>query len=232
MGAHVNFLTATGFVMSCISDIKRRSWQLKYDNTTSFTDTANDLFARLEKCRNLTLQQVNVEDLYCFSKHKLMAFYHLNAFIAATYIYLYQTLFDLPPKKLSSYVSEVFYNVQSFNALDNGNCCLWPAFIAALASFEEEDVALARSWLDRVSNSEMGQRMNVRCLVEEVWRVRATTAAETGRELGSTNVDIGEVMEVLAMVIGPVPPGPRYLSLDKFDERCLDEQSIQSFYCR
>lgn len=225
----------TGLLMTCISDIKCLSAQSKHDGSMSIQSTANDLFARLEHCEKLTLQNMELveDDLSRFSKHEMMSFYHLKAFIAATYIYLYQTLYNLPPNKLSSYVNDVFYNVQAFKALDEGNCSLWPAFIAAVAACEDEDIESARAWLDRASKTEMGDRIHVKSLVEEVWRVRETAALEKGLEPGSINVDLSKVIDTLKLDTATIAlgPGPRFPPFEQVDVPAISTRQLCPMYC-
>lgn len=228
---------ASGILMTCISDIKRLSHQLKHDTFLSIPSIARDLFSRLEQCRDLAMQDLchfaDIEHTSSLSssRHKMMAFYHLSAFIAATYIYLYQTLFSLPPSRLSSYVNDVFFNVQAFYALDDdNNCCLWPAFIAAAAAYEEKDLEAAKAWLDRTDHVATGDRIQVRDLVEEVWRVRAAAARSTGRHPGNVNVDLMQVMVKLDLDTEHNTPGPRFSPVHRNKALRLQDEYARSCY--
>jgi hypothetical protein len=96
----------------------------------------NDLYSRLEACRESQVKghTTNEIDYVAISKEDRIAWYHLNAFIAAAHIYLHRTIFDLPPGSdiIKNYVGEVFENVESFLKAGGGNFSLWPAFIALL----------------------------------------------------------------------------------------------------
>lgn len=184
-------------LMTCIADIRKLSQQLRFDSSLSIDDGANDIFARLNQCRRMTIDDGTPET----SKHRMMARYHLNAFIAATHIYLYQTLFSQPPSYVRPYVIEVFHNIQAFFAIDDGNFSLWPAFIGAVSAYESSDIAAAKVWLERASKVGMGNRLKVKKLIEEVWRLRTARLHETGQELGSINVDWREVMVSMGLDI-------------------------------
>jgi hypothetical protein len=102
-----------GSLMTCIADIRNLSLQLRFGTSLSVDDATSDLLTRLGQCRKTAISDGTSTGSET-SKYKMMARDHLNAFIAATYIYLYQTLFDLPPSYVRSYVVEVFHNIQAF----------------------------------------------------------------------------------------------------------------------
>src|SRR4051812_19961987 len=97
---------AGGLLIICISDIRRISQHLRFNPALSIDDATQSLFAHLDQCRKMSIKNLEGGDFsrYETSKTKMMAHYHLNAFIAATYIYLYQTLFNLPPNHTKPYV--------------------------------------------------------------------------------------------------------------------------------
>lgn len=119
------------------------------------------------------------------------------AFVFATYIHLYRTIYKLPPVRLRYYVRKTFEHVQSFFRTSDGNFSVWPAFIAAVEAYADQDIASARMWLDRSTKFGMANRNALRKVVEEVWRRREDSAASLGTDPGSIAVDWRQVMEQL-----------------------------------
>lgn len=184
--------------MTCIADIRRLAYEVKSGILIqSLDDGAHDLLVRLEQCREASANSPGPQADSERSKNNTMALYHLNAFIAATYIYLYQTLFSSPPGHVQQYVAEVFHNIQAFFALGDGNFSLWPAFIAATAAFEPDDVKAAKIWMKSASQVGIGNRIQVMAVIEEVWHLREIAAVGTGENLGSIIVDWRDVMQKL-----------------------------------
>ncbi|KAJ5756919.1 fungal-specific transcription factor domain-containing protein [Penicillium nucicola] len=130
-----------------------------------------------------------------------LARYQLNAFIYATYIYLYRSLMDTPPKRVATYVSLTFRNISSFCAQSNGNFSLWPAFIAAVEAYTEEDMALAQAWLQQSIHFGLGNRLLVKQIIEEVWRRREHAHCERGIDKGLITVDWRDVVRELGVDI-------------------------------
>ena len=193
---------ATGMLMTCIADIRRLAYELKTGvSSQSIDNTAHSLLVRLEHCREIAANNAPSESDAENSKNRKMGLYHLHAFIAATYIYLYEILFDLPPSRVRQYVAEVFHNIQAFFGLGNGNFSLWPAFIAATAAYLPADVEAAKSWLRSASQVGIGNRIKVQAVIEEVWRLRQITSAKSGLDPGSTIVDWRDVMYKLDLDI-------------------------------
>jgi hypothetical protein len=193
---------ATGTLMNCIADIRRLAYELQTGiSDQSIDDGAHDILVRLDQCHESLINNVFSESDSEASKNGKMALYHLNAFIAATYIYLYETLFDLPPNQVKEYVARVFYNIQAFFALGDGNFSLWPAFIAATAAYDPADMKAAKTWLRSASQVGIGNRVKVRAVIEEVWRVRETSSVDTGQGVGHIKVDWRDVMRKLDLDI-------------------------------
>jgi hypothetical protein len=130
-----------------------------------------------------------------------LARYQINAFIYATYIYLYRALMGVPPKRVAPYVSLTFHNISAFCAQSSGNFSLWPAFIAAVEAYTEEDMESAREWLDRSVNFGLGNRLPVRRIVEEVWRRREDAHFESSMDKGLITVDWRDVVQDLGIDI-------------------------------
>jgi hypothetical protein len=193
---------ASGMLIKCIADIRRLVYEFKTGISIQYIDdAAHELLLRLDRCREISAKRPLSESDSNNFKNSKMALYHLNAFIAATYIYLYQALFDVPPSHVRRYVEEVFHNIQAFFALGNGNFSLWPAFIAAAASCEPDDVAAAKEWLRSASNFGIGNRVKVQAAIEEIWRLREVISGQTNQDLGSIIVDWRDVMQKLGLDI-------------------------------
>ncbi|KAE8371730.1 fungal-specific transcription factor domain-containing protein [Aspergillus bertholletiae] len=129
--------------------------------------------------------------------------YQLNAFIYATYIYLYRSLLDVPPRRVSGYVSLTFENIKSFYAHSCGNLSLWPAFIAAVEAYTDQDMESAKAWLRYSAQFGQGNRLEVKRIVEEVWRRREEVYITSGSAMdrGRVGVDWREVADDLGVDI-------------------------------
>lgn len=130
-----------------------------------------------------------------------MEYYHVNAFISATYVYLYRSIYNLSPCDVRLFVCEVFENIHTFFAHGDGNLTLWPGFIAAVESYEESDLRAAKAWLDVAASVGMGNRLRIRTIVEEVWRMRDAASRETRKDKGSITIDWRDVMQKLGLDI-------------------------------
>lgn len=130
-----------------------------------------------------------------------LARYQLNAFIYATYIYLYRTLTDAPPQRVAPYVSLAFQNISAFCAESSGNFSLWPAFIAAVEAYTPEDMQSARQWLEQSINFGLGNRLPVKRIIEEVWRRRDDAHFERAMDKGLVAVDWRDVVRDLGIDI-------------------------------
>lgn len=129
------------------------------------------------------------------------AYYQLRAFVSASYIYYFRTVFDVPPSALSHLVIETFENVNSFIARKCGNMSLWPAFIAAAEAYTEDALSLARTWLDTAVTFGLGSRILVRKVIEEVWQRREHASMECGIDKGHFSVDWKRVMKEMEIDI-------------------------------
>lgn len=118
-----------------------------------------------------------------------------EAFVNATYIYMYRSLLNVPPKTVRPYVKRTFSHVSAYFAISNGNFSIWPAFIAAVEAYSEEDLVAAREWLDRATSFGIGSRNSMRLVVEEVWSRREAICKASGMELGLIAIDWRSVMQ-------------------------------------
>jgi hypothetical protein len=185
--------------MTCIMDIGKLTSDIEEEGDVDvIDDTVNDLYSRLEACRESLVKGFTTNELdgVAFSKDDRIAWYHLNAFIAAAHIYLHRTIFDLPPSSdiIKNYVAEVFENVESFLKAGGGNFSLWPAFIAAVEANEAHHIDAAKKWLEFATSVGMGNRFKVKAIVEEVWNLREILSKETGISSGDISVDWRDVM--------------------------------------
>ncbi|KAH7001278.1 fungal-specific transcription factor domain-containing protein [Ilyonectria destructans] len=119
----------------------------------------------------------------------------IEAFVNATYIYMYRSLLNVPPKTVRPYVKRTFSHVSAYFAISNGNFSIWPAFIAAVEAYSEEDLVAAREWLDCATSFGIGSRNSMRLVVEEVWSRREAICKASGMELGLIAVDWRSVMQ-------------------------------------
>ena len=111
-------------------------------------------------------------EAHCFNMTAMLEGSQRNAFIYATYIYLYRTLLNVPPQTVRPYISKIFQNISMFYSHSNGNFSIWPAFIAAVEAHTDEDLTAARAWLDWATSFGLGSRASVRRVIEEVWQRR------------------------------------------------------------
>jgi hypothetical protein len=85
---------ATYIVITYIANIKRLGDTMKDDNSLSLKNEIGDLCHRFEECQQSKNGHITEQTPMA---QVTAAQCHLNAFIAATYIYLYRTFFNLPP---------------------------------------------------------------------------------------------------------------------------------------
>lgn len=197
---------STDSLLVCISAItiagkKMRAKSLQSQQEADLLDERlSKVFSCLDKCKEeITYNICDSFDEFHDNKPQILANYQREAFISATYIYLYRVLFDLPPCSVRQYVSEVLLRISAFHSTSDGNLSIWPAFIAAVEVYTPEDIALARNWLDRTTMFGIGSRVCVRRLVEEVWKRRDEAADELEIDKGLISIDWRAVMEELGM---------------------------------
>ncbi|KAJ9610828.1 hypothetical protein H2200_005605 [Cladophialophora chaetospira] len=182
---------ATQEVLECIRNISEM-------NHTSETDDASDewckdILAWLNMCRSDLATQASRG----FSVSNPAGYHQLAAFISATFIYFYRTIFDLSPGRLESYTIETLESVNVFLSQGYGNMSLWPAFIASVEACSDKTISMAQTWLDTAVTFGMGSRLMVRKVVEEVWRRRETASHDLGLDKRLIAVDWREVMKEL-----------------------------------
>lgn len=198
---------STKSLLACISSItiagrKMRTKALQSQQEADMLDEVlSKIFSCLDKCKEEIAYNSCDSDFPDDDQSQILANHQRQAFISATYIYLYRVLFDLPPYSVRQYVSEVLLRISAFHSASHGNLSIWPAFIAAVEAYIPEDMALARNWLCHTTMFGIGSRVCVRRLVEEVWKRRDEAAAELGIDKGLISIDWRTVMEELDMDI-------------------------------
>ncbi|EED20971.1 hypothetical protein TSTA_082040 [Talaromyces stipitatus ATCC 10500] len=200
---------STKSLLACISSItiagrKMRTKALHSQQEADLLDEIlSKIFSCLDKCKEEIAYNICDSEIGSFDddQSRILSNHQRQAFISATYIYLYRVLFDLPPYSVRQYVSEVLLRISAFHSASHGNLSIWPAFIAAVEVYAPEDMALARNWLHHTTMFGIGSRVCVRRLVEEVWKRRDEAAAELGIDKGLISIDWRAVMEELDMDI-------------------------------
>ncbi|KAF7592958.1 hypothetical protein BBP40_012194 [Aspergillus hancockii] len=203
IGAHRSLL-------ECISTITSISQQMRSTESDTTPFGVDCIVARILSRLEIYRTQIKEHTLYndthptsteivrsSDQAHEQLARYQLNAFIHATYIYLYRALLDVPPKRVSTYVSLTFQNITAFNDKNSGNLSLWPAFIAAVEAYTEQDMDSARSWLEQSAQFGLGNRLSVRRIIEEVWRRREDAHMKSAMDRGLVTVDWRDVVNDL-----------------------------------
>ncbi|KIW19209.1 hypothetical protein PV08_03503 [Exophiala spinifera] len=194
-------LGASKPILDCISKINRLQQNANQWNNESFSqrdDMLEDILTQLNSCRRKTLHSLQAEETNSPldpTEDTPEVLHQVKAFLYATYVYLYRTIFDSPPANVRNYVSETLHNVDAFYAKSSGNFSIWPAFIAAVEAYTPEDVEAAQRWLLRSTCYGMGNRQALRAVVEEVWRRRAQISELVGVERGVIAVDWRKVMK-------------------------------------
>lgn len=184
-------------VLECIADITsvRRSKAMK--QCPSWLD--NQIVRILKRLNEYRQQMEHATDIQSthLQKHEIEVSSQRSAFLEATYIYLYRTLLDVPPRQVQPYVSRALHSVSEFYGVSEGNFSIWPAFIAAVEAYTAEDQAMARQWVNQICRFGMGNRKAVKQVVEELWSRRGTLSDISGLDEGSITIDWIQVMKDL-----------------------------------
>lgn len=194
-------LGASKPILDCISKINKLQQNASQWNNETFPqrdDILEDILTQLNSCRRKTLHSLHVEGSsppQGPTEETPEVLHQVKAFLFATYIYLYRTIFDSPPANVRHYVSETLHHVDAYYSKSSGNFSIWPAFIAAVEAYTPEDLEAAQRWLHRSTCYGMGNRQALRQVVEEVWRRRAEMSGLVGVERGVIAVDWRKVMK-------------------------------------
>ena len=142
---------------------------------------------------------------------------HNHIFALGILIYLQRHTVNPPPHLLVAYTSSLFQAVHAFSQLSaqrsqrsdsnvSVSVTIWPVFIAAVECYRPEDLSLVTaSWLNGLEGSGIGNRRDIRRVVEGVWAERAKRLAlqkvDEEISLGDVVVDWREVMESMNLDI-------------------------------
>ncbi|EXJ77814.1 hypothetical protein A1O3_08973 [Capronia epimyces CBS 606.96] len=202
---------ATKSIIEAISKITLAAHQLQRQHAGVSLDV--DLMSILSNLRDTErMLETESQDLDILLPMKdgpvqqAHVYHQLKAFIHAAHIYLYRVIFDLPPRNLQWHISQALQHASAFSGSDrlgktNDNFSLWPAFIAAVEAYSDEDMLLARSWLDYALSFGLGSRLLIKKVVEEVWMRRKDVATDLAADPGVVSVDWREVMRDLDVVV-------------------------------
>ncbi|KAI0397184.1 fungal-specific transcription factor domain-containing protein [Xylariaceae sp. FL0594] len=154
-------------VLQCISEIDRFRTQMRRGDGVAdrdVSDVVGNVLCRLKECEGATLVKsleqsdpLGVGDSLpsLASSH---IYYQEQAFIYATYVYLYRNLLGAPPDSVQVYVRQTLELYSQFASTCPGNFSLWPPFIAAVEAYKEEDMEAARRWLESMVFCGIGSR--------------------------------------------------------------------------
>jgi len=192
---------ASKTILQCISRITKLAYYPTNDGPSSLNDLdLADILSCLKDAEEILECQEELHDS-CNPKTlpsgKYLAYHQLKAFVLATYIYLYRVIYHLQPQELTTYVTETFKHISAFSKENGGNMSLWPAFIAAAEACTEEDMGLAKDWMDEAISFGLGNRVSIKKVIEEVWRRRRVAAVELQVDQSSVGVDWRQVMHDL-----------------------------------
>lgn len=143
-------------------------------------DTGNWRYS-VQKLTNQLLASVDFESNCQPSFSQL----HSHIFTMGVIIFLNRQTIDPPPYELLSYVQSLFAAVREFECLcystptqhirrSVADITLWPIFVAAVECFRDEEMDVAKRWMQSVSTSGIGNRKDVISVVMKVWEIRET----------------------------------------------------------
>ncbi|KAI3332330.1 fungal-specific transcription factor domain-containing protein [Xylariaceae sp. AK1471] len=194
-------------ILQCISRIDKFRNQRRHGTPdTDINDILQDIISRLRQCQEDSLSTImdlsdpldaQSNEAHNTSSGLNSTYYQVQAFISATYIYLYRTLLNAPPTSVKLYVGRTLEQYSQFSIFGAGNFSLWPPFIAAVEAYTDEDLQVARIWLESMVSCGIGSRMLVKKVVEEVWQRREARSKASGLDLGMISIDWRKVMQEL-----------------------------------
>lgn len=108
---------------------------------------------------------------------------HSHIFTLGVIIFLNRQTIDPSPYELLPYVQSLFKAVREFEHLcyktptqsirrSVADITLWPIFVAAVECFREEEMEIAKGWMQSVIASGIGNRKDVISVVMKVWETR------------------------------------------------------------
>lgn len=121
--------------------------------------------------------------------HAQAAIHHSNVVLNGIMIYLYRTIGNYGPSQLEVYVSRVFESVEEYRQLGGRNMTVWPVFQAAIEACSGANQDLARRWLADSIRLGIGNRRQLKQVIEDTWKRRDTVATVMGLAVGDVVVD-------------------------------------------
>jgi hypothetical protein len=109
---------------------------------------------------------------------------HETIFTLGIIVFIQRQTINPPPSELIPYTSRLFACMQTIDerlsfdqsadrtGRDSSHVSLWPVFVAAVECFRPQELRIARSWLEKLRRSGIGNRGDVAKVVEGVWRER------------------------------------------------------------
>lgn len=195
---------ASNLVMACISEINKAYQQQRlYKLVTDSSRIKRTLLTALLEVRQPQFAALDAslwsqdED----TKRLVAKQLHMRAETAAAVIHYYQCLDSYVPRDLAEYVSEVLACISTFNKLSNGNCTMWPVFIAGTELYKTADKNKCRSLFEHSRAAGMMNRATAWDVLEKVWDLRLARAMETGQDLSTISIPWRDVMSLESDIV-------------------------------
>jgi hypothetical protein len=195
---------ASSSILSCLSEINHLSRELTQTGFDGRADSPLLNFKQMlvfePSCNLLEAGGDNYVDDACVDlldiEQKAQEM-HLRAFEAATVIYYHQVSENATPEYLAPYVQAVLQYVSTFLRLCGGNYTLWPAFIAGVEAYSDSDMNKFSVLFENATSIGMRNRRKAREVMEQVWLIRSSIAAQTGQNPGEVRVNWRHIMRGL-----------------------------------
>lgn len=186
-------------LLECISSIATVSQQLRSDPPASTQFDADRVTSQVLACLGLLQEQANdsrtsVIDLL-FLPRTISPALRSMIWHATSSMHLYTLRTSTCTDRWRKPHQSAFY------AQSSGDFSLWPAFVAAVEAYTEEDMASAREWLERSVHFGLGNRFPVKRIIEEVWRRREDLHLQSTIEKGLIIIDWRDVVRDLEVDI-------------------------------
>ncbi|KAF9871507.1 Choline transport protein [Colletotrichum karsti] len=133
------------------------------------------------------------------NRQEYLSSLHRRIFRNAAMIYLYRTIYDVPPKAIRVRISEVLRDTTEFFELQGGSVSLWPVFIAAVETGTEWEKDMVQKWLDYSCKLGISNRLAARRIIEHVWKLREEEAVLRGTSPQDVVVDWRKVQVELGI---------------------------------
>ena len=176
---------ASPALISCIIETTQLASKVSQHGFHLYRETVNGLYHRLQTCLPL-----------CNSQSKNLPQLHHRIFQLGAIIYFHRSLFKSCPRSVSLFLDELLQLVKLYRDFGGGYVTLWPVFMAAVEAYQECHQEGFRDWLDECEKMGAASRKDIRCVIEAVWRKRASLRQQIGNcaEPGGIVVDWRAVM--------------------------------------